>query len=146
MKKILLTSAIIGITTLSGCTTIKEIFGNDKTGTHDTHAQVNNRVPVTTLNNVLVDSGKKMTLYTYDKDTTNKSNCNALCLAAWPAFLAPTASQNTSSHYTTIQRDDGRYQWTLDGKPLYFYANDTVTGDKKGDGKMGTWHVIPTRQ
>ncbi|MFC6203236.1 hypothetical protein ACFPZK_00725 [Psychrobacter urativorans] len=28
---------------------------------------------------------------------------------------------------------------------LYFYANDTKPGDKKGDGKFGTWNVISTK-
>src|SRR5512141_1048334 len=35
------------------------------------------------LGKVLVDS-KGMTLYMFAKDTADKSNCNAGCLAAWP--------------------------------------------------------------
>ncbi len=145
MKKILLSGCLITVTALSGCTTMSEVFGRDKTGTHDVHTTTNNRAPVSGLNGILVDANKKMTLYTYDKDTTNKSNCNALCLAAWPAFLAPGPVDPTGSTYSTIKRDDGRYQWAMNGKPLYFYANDTAVGDRHGDGKMGEWNVIPVR-
>lgn len=145
MKKVLLASAVVGAMSLTGCTTVSEIFGRDMTGTHDVHAKVNNKAPVSSLNGVLVDANKHMTLYTYDKDTLNKSNCDTLCLAAWPAFLAPNAASASDGRYTTIQREDGKYQWTLNGKPLYFYANDTQAGDKKGEGKMGVWHTVATR-
>jgi len=31
--------------------------------------------------------GKGMALYTYDKDTKDKSNCTGVCLTNWPPFL-----------------------------------------------------------
>lgn len=141
MKALLLTSLIAGTMAFSGCTTLKNVAGEDTSGTHDVHAMQNNSAPVTKMNGVLVDSTNHMTLYTYDKDEPNKSNCGKACLVAWPAFLAPKAS-TTNGKFTTIKRDDGKYQWAMNGKPLYFYANDTNPGDKNGDGKFGTWDVI----
>ena len=141
MNKLLTVLLIAGVVSVTGCTTIKQVLGTDQTGTHAVHAPINDQAPVATLNGVLVDATKQMTLYTYDKDTYNHSNCKAICLTAWPAFLAP--SNQTSGKYSTIQRDDGKYQWTLNGKPLYFYALDTKAGDKKGDEVMKVWHVIP---
>ena len=141
MKALLLTSLITGTMVFSGCTTLKNVAGEDTSGTHDVHAMQNNSAPVTKMNGVLVDSTNHMTLYTYDKDEANKSNCGKACLVAWPAFLAPKAS-TTNGKFTTIKRDDGKYQWAMNGKPLYFYANDTKPGDKNGYGKLGVWKVI----
>lgn len=142
MKKIATTIIVAGMISMTGCTTIKGMFGTDKTGTHDVHATINNKAPVSTLNGVLVDAEKQMTLYTYDKDTYNHSDCKTVCLAAWPAFLAP--STQTNGKFSTIQREDGKYQWTLNGRPLYFYALDTKAGDKRGEA-IPHWYVIKTK-
>lgn len=140
MKKLVTAIAVSSVLAMTGCTTVKEMFGKDTTGTHDVHAKINNKAPVASLNGVLVDADKHMTLYTYEKDTPNKSECKAVCLAAWPAFLAPSAQ--TSGKFSTIQREDGKYQWTMNGKPLYFYALDTQAGDKRGE-KIKDWDIIP---
>lgn len=140
MKKLVTAVMVSSVLAMTGCTTVKEMFGKDTTGTHDVHAKINNKAPVTALNGVLVDADKHMTLYTYEKDSYNKSECKAVCLAAWSAFLAPSAQ--TSGKFSTIQRDDGKYQWTLNGKPLYFYALDTQAGDKRGE-KIKDWDLIP---
>jgi predicted lipoprotein with Yx(FWY)xxD motif len=39
----------------------------------------------------LVDTAGR-TVYTFDKDDLNKSNCAGGCLAAWPAFLGQVRS------------------------------------------------------
>jgi predicted lipoprotein with Yx(FWY)xxD motif len=41
-----------------------------------------------------------------------------------------------------VDRTDGTKQWTYDGKPLYFYAEDKAKGDMTGDGMGGKWHVV----
>lgn len=142
MKTLLTAGLAISIAALTGCTTVSQVIGRDKTGSHDIHTPINNRAPVSTQNGILVDADKHMTLYVYDKDTPNTSNCNAICLAVWPAFLAPSGAMSNGA-FSTILRNDGHYQWALNGKPLYFYANDTEKGDRHGDGKMGVWHVVP---
>ena len=55
-----------------------------------------------------------MTLYVFDKD---------------------------SGDYSVITRDDGKKQWALKGKPLYYWAKDAKPGDKTGDGVLNIWHV-----
>ncbi|KQQ81368.1 hypothetical protein ASF73_20690 [Xanthomonas sp. Leaf131] len=79
-------------------------------------------------------------LYTFDTDTTpSKSSCNGPCAIVWPPYLA-SATAAPSAGYRVIIRDDGRQQWALNGKPLYFYASDQ--GDQpRGDGVNGTWHL-----
>jgi predicted lipoprotein with Yx(FWY)xxD motif len=41
------------------------------------------KVQKTSMGNVLADP-KGMTLYTFDKDTSGKSNCNGECAEYWP--------------------------------------------------------------
>lgn len=95
---------------------------------------------VVETNGVLTASGR--TLYTFDKDMANKSNCNGGCAAAWPPFLVKEGDR-TPVEFRAIKRDDGTQQWALNGKPLYFFAADVQPGDAKGDGKNDVWHVIP---
>lgn len=96
--------------------------------------------PVTEANGILADASGR-TLYTFDKDASNKSNCNDGCAATWPPFLAKEGDR-TPANFSVITRDDGTRQWALNGKPLYFFAADVNAGEAKGDGKGGVWHVI----
>lgn len=144
MKRIVILSALTGVLAVSGCSTFKEMIGKDSTGMHDVHSTSSNTAPVASRNGVLVDSVKHMTLYTYDKDAMNQSNCGSVCMVAWPAFMAPMDAKATNQ-FAPFKRADGKYQWAMNGKPLYFYANDTEMGDKNGDEKFDVWHVIPTK-
>lgn len=86
-----------------------------------------------------------MTLYTFDKDAANKSNCNDGCLKAWPALIA-TADTKVSGEFSVVTRDDGVKQIAMNGKPLYFYVADQKAGDITGDGSGGVWHAIRNGQ
>ena len=82
-----------------------------------------------------------MTLYTFDKDADGKSMCNGPCATNWPPFYA-TDSDKASGDFGIITRDDGKKQWALKGKPLYYWSKDQKPGDKTGDGFLnGAWHV-----
>jgi predicted lipoprotein with Yx(FWY)xxD motif len=94
---------------------------------------------VAETNGVLTASGR--TLYTFDKDAANKSNCNGGCATAWPPFLVKDGDR-TSAGFGVITRDDGAKQWAVNEKPLYFFAADAQAGDAKGDGQGGVWHII----
>ncbi len=84
---------------------------------------------------------KGMTLYSFDKDTVpGKSACSGDCAKAWPAMAAP-ADAKPVGDWTIITRDDGSKQWAYRGKPLYLFAKDMKTGDYKGDGVDGAWHI-----
>lgn len=144
MKNVMILSAMAGVLALSGCSTLKNVVGEDNSGMHDVHASANMTAPVTGKNGMLVDSNKHMTLYTFDKDAKNKSECGKACLVAWPAFLAPSNAKSSGA-FSAFQREDGKYQWAVNGKPLYFYANDKEAGDKHGDNKGDVWHVVPLK-
>jgi predicted lipoprotein with Yx(FWY)xxD motif len=87
----------------------------------------------------LVDM-KGMTLYTFDKDATGKSNCNGNCAVNWPPLMA-AADSKASGEWTVVKRDDGAMQWAYKGKPLYTWIKDTKAGDTTGDGVNGSWHT-----
>ena len=142
VKRLVILSALTGILAVSGCSNVESMMDTDKAPMPS--AAVSHTVPVTSMNGVLVDLTNTMTLYTFDKDSVNKSNCMGDCLKAWPALVAPSTAK-ASGQYTAIQRDDGSYQWAVNGKPLYFYVQDMKAGDMNGDKKGGVWHVVPTQ-
>jgi predicted lipoprotein with Yx(FWY)xxD motif len=96
--------------------------------------------PVKRTNGVLTD-GQGKTLYIFTKDVANKSNCNAGCLAAWPAFTAKAEAKPVGD-LGIITREDGTRQWTHKERPLYYYVGDANPGDKTGDKQGNVWFVI----
>jgi predicted lipoprotein with Yx(FWY)xxD motif len=83
----------------------------------------------------------QFTLYTFDNDVANTSNCNDACAVNWPAFLAPDTAEDVGG-FTKITRADGNTQWALDQKPLYFFKNDTAKAQNNGDGIGGVFHIV----
>ena len=84
------------------------------------------------------DSGR--TLYIFDKDEANKSNCAGPCVGNWPLFAAP-AGAVAKGDFGLIDTN-GVKQWTYKSKPLYYFVKDMAAGERKGDGVNGVWHVV----
>ena len=84
-----------------------------------------------------------MTLYVFDRDAagSGKSVCNGPCATNWPPLMAADADK-PAGDYTVITRDDGKKQWAMKGKPLYYWAKDTKPGDKTGDNVGTVWHIV----
>ncbi|WP_112664499.1 COG4315 family predicted lipoprotein [Microvirga flavescens] len=97
------------------------------------------KVGETSKGKTLVD-GKGMTLYTYDRDEPNKSNCVGMCAQNWPPLTAVADAKGTGE-WTVITRADGTKQWAHKGKPLYGWTKDSKPGDVMGDGVNNVWHV-----
>ncbi|WP_137886504.1 hypothetical protein [Pseudomonas sp. 2FE] len=95
--------------------------------------------PAMEKDGMLVDS-QGMTLYTYDKDTANKSNCYDQCATNWPPLMAAAGAKDDDD-WSVVKRDDGTLQWAYYGKPLYTFVQDKKSGEMVGDGKGGVWHV-----
>ena len=91
-------------------------------------------------NGVWVD-GADMTLYTFDKDTENKSACTGECAKNWPPLLVKPGDEAAKGKWTQVRRDDGAMQWAYGGKPLYTFIKDKKSGDATGDGMKDVWHV-----
>ena len=79
------------------------------------------------------------TLYVFDKDQADTSNCKGACLQAWPAYTADAAA-GAQVHPKATRMDN--QQWTWNHKPLYHFAGDAQAGDKAGDGSGGVWHIV----
>jgi predicted lipoprotein with Yx(FWY)xxD motif len=88
---------------------------------------------------VLADAAGR-TLYIFDKDGVGKSNCNDACLVKWPAFVAKPGAA-AKGEFGLIEANGAR-QWTVNGKPLYYFVGDAKAGDRNGNGMGGVWHVI----
>ena len=82
-------------------------------------------------------------LYVFDSDTVNgtASNCNGGCANAWPPLLVTDDTPSGVLGLGSITRDDNSEQVTYQGRPLYFYVNDTAIGQFNGDNAAG-WHSV----
>lgn len=99
----------------------------------------------TSLGKIVVDS-KGMTLYFFTKDAkdTTTSACTGACLDAWPIATTSNATptvEGVTGKVGTITSPDGAKQLTLNGMPLYYFAQDTKPGDVNGQGVQGVWYV-----
>ncbi len=82
-----------------------------------------------------------MTLYTFAKDSKDKSACNGPCAGNWPPLAATTGATGPKG-WSVFKRADGSAQWAYHGKPLYSFVKDTKPGDTSGDGFLkGAWHI-----
>jgi predicted lipoprotein with Yx(FWY)xxD motif len=101
-----------------------------------------------TLGSILVDA-EGQTLYSFQKDMGNKSNCSGSCAKVWPPDVttsSPKAGSGVSaSKLGTLKRADGTMQVTYAGHPLYTYTADTNPGQVNGNGINsygGIWNAI----
>lgn len=98
------------------------------------------------LGEIVVD-GQGMTVYLYTNDTqgSGTSACTDQCAAAWPAVHAASATpavEGVTGEVGTITGTDGELQVTLNGWPLYLYAQDQAPGDVTGQGVGSVWYVV----
>jgi predicted lipoprotein with Yx(FWY)xxD motif len=95
-------------------------------------------MPVKKADGMLVSS-RGMSVYTFDKDTPDKSACSDQCAQLWPPVTVAKAPADKG--WTAVKRGDGSMQLAYDGKPLYLYSGDQKPGDRLGDNVKGVWHL-----
>jgi predicted lipoprotein with Yx(FWY)xxD motif len=146
MKKLILTSlALVLAIALAAC-------GG---GSNDNAATASSGTPSTTVgldNGLLVDS-TGAALYSSEQEKSGTVMCTGACTSIWlplkaPASGQPTAGDGVSGKLGTVKRPDGTRQVTLDGRPLYRFAQDSQSGKATGDnasdsfgGQKFTWHA-----
>ncbi len=96
--------------------------------------------------NYVVATGAKagFSLYTFNNDNAGPSTCYNSCATNWPAYTIANAADLKAPagvNLGTSVRTDGSIQVTLNNEPLYFYVNDLVVGDTKGNGVGGVWFL-----
>ncbi len=113
--------------TLIGC--------GDSDSSKDSNDDSNSLKSLSRTVNFLTDTDG-MSLYIFDKDALNKSNCDDECQKIWPLFVGA----NTTSE--DIKVLDGSDHLAYRKHPLYYFAKDKVMGDVKGDNVKNVWHLI----
>jgi predicted lipoprotein with Yx(FWY)xxD motif len=100
------------------------------------------------LGTILVDQEGK-TLYLFEADSTNKSNCSGSCATYWPPVTtsgkAAAGSGVSAAMIGTAMRSDGTSQVTYAGHPLYWFSGDSKPGDTNGEGLTnfgGAWYAV----
>lgn len=86
-------------------------------------------------------TGYGMTVYTFDYDRPNQSNCDAMCAEYWPPFIAVNPA-SAGRGYSVVRRKDGRWQWAYKTRPLYQRVGDIKPGDTTGEGLGGVWRLV----
>jgi predicted lipoprotein with Yx(FWY)xxD motif len=148
--------AIVAIAAAAGLAACGGSDDNGSSATAATSSSSNDTVAMQTIGDagsVLVDT-QGNALYTPDQEANGKILCTGECASEWMPLTVkgnanPTAASDVSGKVGTVKRPDGSEQVTLDGAPLYTFAEDggpgQVTGDGEGDsfgGQSFTWHVI----
>lgn len=94
-----------------------------------------------------------MTLYVFQLDSTDKSNCAYGCAGLWPPLTVksgqePTKGPGVPGSLGTITRSSGKLQVTYNGMPLYYFVADSAPGDTTGqaiESAGGLWYVVPPK-
>jgi len=99
---------------------------------------------ITTAKGRLLLTDKKYSVYSYDKDQPDKSNCVDACARTWLPVLAPAAAQ-AGGEWSVVNRAPGVRQWAFRKKPLYVSTQDTRTWSFEGSDEPG-WHNVFTQE
>jgi predicted lipoprotein with Yx(FWY)xxD motif len=91
-------------------------------------------------------------VYTFTLDSAGQSACVAACAESWPPVVVDAGTHESLSSLSlsgqglgSIARDDGSWQVTLQGLPLYRSMLDTQPGETLGNARDefgGSWAVV----
>lgn len=101
------------------------------------------------------DNGQAYTLYAFTADTATTSACNGACARFWMPVITstpPTAAAGSGVDATklgSILRQDGTFQVTYGGHPLYLFSHDQIPPPITTNGQGitafgGTFNVVGT--
>ena len=98
-------------------------------------------------NAYLADSNGR-TLYYFTKDAAGQSTCVGPCVDRWPLFYTEklmVPGGLDAKEFGVITHPNGQKQNTFRGWPMYYWANDKMPGDTKGQGFNGVWYYFLTK-
>ena len=98
---------------------------------------------VTTIRGRMMLNDKRYSVYTYDKDGPNKSNCTGDCARTWQPVVAPASAQ-PQGEWTVVERSPAVRQWAFRKKPIYTFSEDTGPASQDG-GDIPGWHNVYTQ-
>lgn len=82
-------------------------------------------------------------VYTWDNDEPNKSNCGEACQQTWEPMLAGVSAPQSRGDWGVIERSPGVWQWTYRQKPLYALIGDEQRAGFHGSDIPG-WNNVFT--
>lgn len=87
----------------------------------------------------VLTNAEGMTLYTADVEKDGTIVCVDACAEFWPPLATagaevPTTVEGIEGEFGVLERPDQTKQLTLDGHPLYTFAEDRTPGSVRGDG------------
>ena len=84
------------------------------------------------------------TVYAFDGDSPNKSNCNDLCARQWTPVFAPEIGTLKRKEWSVVKRKTGESQWAYRGQPLYTFTGDAAPSVRDGLDVPG-WRLAFTQ-
>jgi predicted lipoprotein with Yx(FWY)xxD motif len=92
------------------------------------------------------------TLYALSPETSKHLLCKSKeCLGNWPPLTVKSAKtklkagSGVSGKLAVLRRSNGKFQVTLNGRPLYRFSGDKGKAESNGEGIEsfgGTWHAV----
>jgi predicted lipoprotein with Yx(FWY)xxD motif len=141
-------AGVLAVIVIAGCGGGGTSYGSSNNANGGAAADATLGTARTSLGKFLVD-GKGRTVYLFQADKPDMSNCSGACASVWPPLSAnakPLAKGGVvASRISTIKGSGGKPQLAYNGHPLYYYAGDTSPGATKGQGlnQFGAeWYVI----
>jgi predicted lipoprotein with Yx(FWY)xxD motif len=92
----------------------------------------------------LLVNDDEYSIYTWEGDETNTSNCVGECLNNWTPVRAPEISSD-SGDWSIIKHPSGINQWAFRGRPLYTHNNDVRRRSFDGSDVPG-WQNVYTQR
>src|SRR5437868_6951245 len=92
----------------------------------------------------LIITNDGSSVYAWDGDKPNVSNCYKECLTSWTPVLAPQIVKERDD-WTVVKRAPGVNQWAYRGKPLYTYNYDRGSRNFWGADVPG-WRNVYTQR
>ncbi len=83
-------------------------------------------------------------VYTWDRDGNNKSNCDASCQQSFAPVLAHASAPRLRGDWGVIERSPGVFQWTYRKRPLYTLIGEEQRGSFHGSDIAG-WRNVFTQ-
>ena len=82
-------------------------------------------------------------IYTYDGDGRDQSNCTGACMDGWAPILAGEFVRPVSE-WKIFERAPGVRQWSFRGRPVYRHVNEIKTESQEGSD-VPRWHNVYTQ-
>lgn len=92
----------------------------------------------------LLTTAEEFSVYAWDGDVANQSNCEGDCLLEWTPVKAPQVAIDRG-YWSVIDHPSGVKQWAFHGQPLYTYNNDTRLRSFSGSD-IPNWHNVYTQR